>query len=300
MPKPKFSGASPALRSAALLWCVGLGLLTPQWVRAESVRIGGAGSAMGSIRALADTFQKSNPDFQFDLLPNSGSSGGFKAVKDGVLQIGLITRLPFAEEKANELQVVEYGRTPFIFIANKPDVKGLKYSDIIDIYAGRLSKWPDGRLVRLVLRPIKDTDTLILAKSSPEMRMALDVAHQRKGLSLAITADEAIELVARVPGSLSSSTLAVVARVPGSHVNIMAIDGVEPTLGNLKNGSYPYYKPLYLVYDSAKSSPLIHRFVDFVRSPQAQGLLGKWGSVPVSLTSSGGGAAKTTLAQGQR
>lgn len=300
MPKPKFSGASPALRSAALLWCVGLGLLTPQWVRAESVRIGGAGSAMGSIRALADTFQKSNPDFQFDLLPNSGSSGGFKAVKDGVLQIGLITRLPFAEEKANELQVVEYGRTPFIFIANKPDVKGLKYSDIIDIYAGRLSKWPDGRLVRLVLRPIKDTDTLILAKSSPEMKMALDVAHQRKGLSLAITADEAIELVARVPGSLSSSTLAVVARVPGSHVNIMAIDGVEPTLGNLKNGSYPYYKPLYLVYDSAKSSPLIHRFVDFVRSPQAQGLLGKWGSVPVSLTSSGGGAAKTTLAQGQR
>ena len=300
MPKPKFSGASPALRSAALLWCVGLGLLTPQWVRAESVRIGGAGSAMGSIRALADTFQKSNPDFQFDLLPNSGSSGGFKAVKDGVLQIGLITRLPFAEEKANELQVVEYGRTPFIFIANKPDVKGLKYSDIIDIYAGRLSKWPDGRLVRLVLRPIKDTDTLILAKSSPEMRMALDVAHQRKGRSLAITADEAIELVARVPGSLSSSTLAVVARVPGSHVNIMAIDGVEPTLGNLKNGSYPYYKPLYLVYDSAKSSPLIHRFVDFVRSPQAQGLLGKWGSVPVSLTSSGGGAAKTTLAQGQR
>ena len=300
MPIPKFSGASPALRSAALLWCVGLGLLTPQWVRAESVRIGGAGSAMGSIRALADTFQKSNPDFQFDLLPNSGSSGGFKAVKDGVLQIGLITRLPFAEEKANELQVVEYGRTPFIFIANKPDVKGLKYSDIIDIYAGRLSKWPDGRLVRLVLRPVKDTDTLILAKSSPEMRMALDVAHQRKGLSLAITADEAIELVARVPGSLSSSTLAVVARVPGSHVNIMAIDGVEPTLGNLKNGSYPYYKPLYLVYDSAKSSPLIHRFVDFVRSPQAQGLLGKWGSVPVSLTSSGGGAAKTTLAQGQR
>ena len=128
--------------------------------------------------------------------------------------------------------------------------------------------------------------------------MALDVAHQRKGLSLAITADEAIELVARVPGSLSSSTLAIVARASGSHVSIMAIDGVAPTLVNLKNGSYPYVKPLYLVHDSAKSSPLIHRFVDFVRSPQAQGMLEKWGSAPVSLISSG--TAKATLAQGQR
>lgn len=283
MPRLKLLRATPALRSAAFLLSVGLGLLTPQWVQAERVRIGGAGSAMGSMRALAEAFQKTHPDFQYELLPNAGSSGGIKAVVNGVLQIGLITRHSFAEEKANDLQVLEYGRTPLIFITNKPNVKGLKYSEITDIYAGRLNKWPDGQPVRLVLRPLKNADTLIFAKSSPEMNAALDAAHQRKGLTVAITADEAIEIVSRVPGSLCSSTLAV--------------DGVEPTLENLKNGRYPYYKPLYLTYDAAKSTALVNRFVEFVRSPQAQGLLAKWGSAPVVLASNGAGAAKAALAQ---
>ena len=297
MPRLKLLRATPALRSAAFLLSVGLGLLTPQWVQAERVRIGGAGSAMGSMRALAEAFQKTHTDFQYKLLPNAGSSGGIKAVVNGVLQIGLITRHPFAEEKANDLQVLEYGRTPLIFITNKPNVKGLKYSEITDIYAGRLNKWPDGQPVRLVLRPLKDADTLIFAKSSPEMNAALDAAHQRKGLTVAITADEAIEVVSRVPGSLCSSTLAVVSRVSNFHVGILAVDGVEPTLENLKNGRYPYYKPLYLTYDAAKSTALVNRFVEFVRSPQAQGLLAKWGSAPVVLASNGAGAAKAALAQ---
>lgn len=284
MPRLKLLRATPALRSATFLLSVGLGLLTPQWVQAERVRIGGSGSAMGSMRALAEAFQKTHPNFQYELLPNAGSSGGIKAVVNGVLQIGLITRHPFAKEKPNDLQVLEYGRTPLIFITNKPNVKGLKYSEITDIYAGRLNKWPDGQPVRLVLRPLKDADTLIFAKSSPEMNAALDAAHQRKGLTVAITADEAIEIVSRVPGSLCSSTLAV--------------DGVEPTLENLKNGRYPYYKPLYLTYDAAKSTALVNRFVEFVRSPQAQGLLAKWGSAPVVLTSSRAGAAKAVLAHG--
>ncbi len=284
MSPKKLSASARSWLSAALvvLWFVIL--LAPGLVRAERVLIGGAGSAMGSMRALADAFKKTHPDFQYEVLPNAGTSGGIKGVANGVLHIGLATRLPFENENASGIEVAEYARTPLLFVANKPDVKGLSYSDITDIYAGRLTKWPDGSPIRLVLRPVRDADTLIFSKSSPEMGMAIAAAHKRKGLSLAITSDETMEMVPRVKGSLCSTTLAVIARTPESQVNVMAINGVEPTLAHLKNGTYPYFKPLYVAHDPKRSSALVKRFVEFVRSTEGNGLLAQWGSVAVPKT----------------
>ena len=58
----------------------------------EVLRIGGTGSAIGTMKRLASAYGKSRPDVRIGLMPSIGSSGAVKAVSKGPPDIGLIAR----------------------------------------------------------------------------------------------------------------------------------------------------------------------------------------------------------------
>lgn len=265
--------------TASLLF-LGIGLWLPCWGNAEVVRIGGTGSGLATMSALAKAFQSRNPEFQFEIIPSLGSSGGIKAVSSGTIQIALSNRALKPAEAVAGLQADEYARTPFVFVTSKSGVKDLALTQIAAIYAGRQPQWHDGSPVRLVLRDFGDSDNTVIAAMSPEMKEAVLTAHKRKGLRIALNDQEGVDAVEELSGGFGASTLALV-RSENRRVNVLAVNGVEPTIENLKNGRYPYFKEMHLIHFDVNASVQVKKFLGFIRSSAGQGLMTQLGNLPV-------------------
>jgi phosphate transport system substrate-binding protein len=239
---------------------------------AQTLRVGGTGSALGTIRLMADAFaRQDSTQASLTIVPNLGSSGALRALQAGAIDVALASRSLKAEETAAGLVGFEYGRSPFVFVTSKPGVKNITAAMVADILSGRKASWPDGQPVRFVMRPQSDGDNVLLASFSPDIETALKIAHQRPGMVMAPTDQEAADEAERLPGSLAANTLALVL-AERRKLNVIAFDGKAPSAQALAAGSYPYFKRLLIVTRGAPSGAM-RQFIEFVKSPKGRAIL---------------------------
>jgi phosphate transport system substrate-binding protein len=150
-------------------------------------------------------------------------------------------------------------------------VRSLAPAEVADYLSGRKGFWPDGSPVRVVMRPISDGDNGYIAALAPAIGDALKLAHQRPGMVVATTDQEAADEAARLSGSLAFNTLALL-QTEQRRLNVVAFDGVAPTVKALAEGRYPHFKPLLIITREATSSAA-QRFIEFVKSPAGRALL---------------------------
>ena len=252
-------------------------MLTALPAAAETIKLGGTGSGLGTMQQLAEAYARKDPSTQVVIVPNLGSSGGVKALLAGAVDLAVISRAPKNTELAGGLVAYEYGRSPFVFVSHaKTSSDGISRRAAADYFSGRVANWPDGSPVRVVLRPTSDGDTELQAAFSPDMPAAVKAAHARPGMVIANTDQEAADETARLPGSLGTNTLALLYS-EDRRLRVLALDGVVPSVKSLADGTYPHHKPLYLLHRGNSVSPTALRFIDFVRSDEGRALLAKLG-----------------------
>lgn len=248
---------------------------------ADSIKIGGTGTALGSIKLLAQEFKRSRPEAQLIVTPSLGSTGAIRAVIAGAIDIGISARPVNDEELRQGASARTYARTPFVIAtAAKTSASGLTLTELTAIYSGTQTRWPDGSPLRLVVRPDADADTVLMRAFSPEMSQAISLALTRKGLRLADTDQDNIDALEKLPGSLGTSTLTQLA-TEGRAVKALALNGVAPTLQNLSNGSYPYFKTLHLV-TGPHPAPLAKDFVAYIQSAAGRAVLERSGNLALT------------------
>lgn len=269
------------LRTAALL--LGVVLALPAGSRAEELlRVSGTGTALGTMRRLGEAYAKANPASQIKVLTSVGSGGAFRAVAEGALELGISARPLKSEEYGLGLVALPYARTPFLFAAGpRSGATNLTPAEVVRIFRGEVTRWPNGERLRLVLRPRTDADTQILSAVSREIASAVEAAHGREGMLLAVTNQECNEILVRTPGALGLSSLAQV-RTEGLQLALLSWNGVAPTVENLASGAYPLEKTLYLVIKAPAKAP-IRRFVAFLASPAGRRILQEAGNLPLPL-----------------
>ena len=263
---------APAVLCAVLFLCPGLA------AAAEQIKIGGSGATLGAMRLLAREFSAHNPGIGITLVPNLGSSGGVKALTAGAIDLALTSRPLREKERPLGATQTEYARSPFVFaVSAKSKVAAVTRKELAEIYAGSRVKWPDGTLVRIVLRPNSDIDSDMVKGLSPEMARAVADAEKRAGVRVSITDQDAADDLEKIPGAIGPTTLALIASEKRA-LKALKLDGVEPTTHNGASGAYPYYKRMFLV-SQAKRSPAVERFSTFVLSPAGRRILtdnGHW------------------------
>jgi phosphate transport system substrate-binding protein len=272
MPHACLSAAGLPRRLFALLLLSCAAVAAP----AQDLKIGGTGAGLATMRLLGEAFARQNPGVTIEVLPSLGSGGGVKALLAGVVQVAVISRPLQEKEVAAGAVAQEYGRTPFVFASHRSTkVRGISVGDLVEIYAGRQERWPDGTPIRLVLRPVGDSDSEALKAISPAMREAKTAAEQRKGMLFAVTDQEAADALEKMPGSLGPITLAL-ALSERRELRILPLDGIAPDVRSLADGSYALYKTMLLV-TGPRSPAAAKAFVDFARSPAAREILVKNG-----------------------
>ena len=268
-----------AVKPAASLWVSGLLLLTllaPAAAGGERVRVGGTGSATRPIEVLAQAFHKKAGPNLVELVPSLGSRGGKKALLAGALDIAFVAEVPMPGEQGGRLIAREIARTPLVFATAKGNpVSCMTLQQVIDAYQGAMTTWPDGERLRLILRPEKDTDTLLLRSISPDMERAVDAAHARPGEIMAATDQDAAQALESTPGAFGMTTLALIV-AEQRPLKALSIDGVPPTPQTIADGTYPYFKPLYIA-TRGTPSPAAQRFLDFIWSKPGRKILARLG-----------------------
>lgn len=274
-PQPLRRSWRAAIGTAALLvLCGGAS------VRAEEIKIGGTGAALGSMHLLAEAYARGRPgaDIKITVLPSMGSGGGIKAVLAGAIQIGLSSRPLTAAELDAGAAEREYGRTPFVFATSTANqTRGLSTQQLVDIYAGQIDIWPDGTKMRLVMRPLGDSDSDLIKSLSPAMRAAQGAAEQRKGMQIAITDQDAANSIERIPGALGPSTLALIL-AEKRQLTALKLNGIAPSAASIADGSYPLQKRLWFVV-GPQTPAAAHEFIAFVGSTAGRAILlqtGHW------------------------
>ena len=65
-------------------------------------------------------------------------------------------------------------------------------------------------------------------------------------------------------------------------VKMLAIDGVEPDIANIANGTYPVTSGIYAIYRKGETNENVYKAVDFMLSPEGQKIVEESGYVPVN------------------
>lgn len=244
----------------------------PGLSQADGIKIGGSGGALGTMKLLAEAYKKAHPGTEITVLPSLGSGGGIKAMLGGAIEIAVSARpLEDAELRQGAVQRV-LGRTPFVFaVAASSPVSSITLQEVKAIFHGELVEWPDGTRIRLVLRPITESDTIIVKKMGDDMARAADAAHGRAGMLFAVTDQETAESLERIPGAFGTTTLAQIISEERA-LKALALNGMAPNPKTIRSGAYPYSKTFYLV---AGRSPgkTARRFIEFVFSERGRQIL---------------------------
>ena len=247
---------------------------------ADSIKIGGTGTGLGTMKLLVQEFKKSRPDAQLVVTSSLGSTGAIRAVLAGAVDIGISSRPVTAEENRQGASARAYARTPFVIATGaKNDSAGLTLDELVQIYSGKVTRWPDGSPIRLVVRPDSDADTIVMRAFSAEMSGAITAALARKGLRMADTDQDNADALEKLPGSLGTATLTQI-MAESRAIRPLTLDGVAPTLQSLAAGRYRYFKTLHLV-TGRNPSPLARDFVAYIRSPAGQAVLAGSGNLAI-------------------
>ena len=239
-------------------------------VGAETIRVAGMGGAVEGMRLAGEAFQKTHPQTNVAIVPGLGSRGGLKALQAGAVDV--VVSGPPAPAVEPGLLSVEFGRTPIIFATGslRPGA-GVTMADLVEIYSGRKTAWPDGSRLRVILRPNGDSDTVVLRALSPAMNRAIDDGFNLPGVKIAATDQDAADAIGSIPGAFGMSTLLHV-RAEARQLTPLPVAGVAPGLAALANGSYPYAKTLYLVR-RGEASVAVQQYLGFLASPAGRELL---------------------------
>ncbi len=264
-------------RSALAITClVWLGLALPAAAQETGLKIGGTGTTLETMRVLGAAFELDNPDVRVNVLSSLGSTGGIKATLSGAIDIGVSARPLTAAERALGAKAIAYARSPLVFATAKANgATAITTTTLLEIYSGKRASWPNGALIRMIMRPAGDVNSIVLKDMSAQMKAAVTAAEKRPGMLFAVTDQEALEQLEKVPGALGASSLAeVMSR--DSVLTALRLNGIDPSPESLADGTYPLQHTFYLVTGKTPSAA-VSRFVDFVLSETGRKILSETG-----------------------
>ncbi|OKH43309.1 ABC transporter substrate-binding protein [Calothrix sp. HK-06] len=228
---------------------------------------------------IAKRFESEHSGVRVDV-QSGGSSRGITDARQGTADIGLVSRALKPEEK--DLKAFSIARDGVTVILNKDNpVKSLTDKQIVDIYTGKVTNW----------RSVGGKDGNITVVNKAEGRSTLELfTHyfklQNKDIKAQVVIGEneqGIKTVAGNPNAIGYVSIGSAEQGAnnGVAIKLLPVNGVEATIANVQNGTFPISRPLNLV---TKTQPqgMAKQFIHFAESQQVSDIVKKQNFVLVS------------------
>lgn len=263
------------MKWAVLIFVVALGLLLVDWSggKSHTLDVIGSNSVQPFAELLAEEFNQKQRGFVVDV-QGGGSTVGVQATRDGIADIGMVSRSLKKEEQAEGFRAVTIARDGLAIVVHPSNpISGLSVKQIRAMFAGELTDWSQvggsGGPIRLIVREESSGTreafmTLVMGKGQRVSRKA--ISQDSNG---AIK-----ELVKEDRHSIGFMSLGLVTK----ELKALRVDDVSATVENVVTGTYPLVRP-FLFITKAEPSPEATKFIEYVLSPEAQAVLVREGLV---------------------
>lgn len=182
-----------------------------------------------------------------------------------------------AADKGVTLTQIPFSREAFVFVASQDNpVSGLTVEQIRSIYSGKINNWREvgGRDENIIpfQRPVNSgSQTVMLSKvmQGLEMRKPLET-ERASGMGGLV---RRVANYQNVTNALGYSFRFYASQMDKNEkLRLLSVNGVAPTVENIRNGSYPFTVDVYMV-TTGKPSANTQALIDWFLSPQGQKLV---------------------------
>jgi phosphate transport system substrate-binding protein len=248
---------------------------------ADRIVIDGSTGVSPLVTALAKAYREQNPAVTVEIGKGLGTKARIKALTNGSIDIAMASHGLVVDDLVRQgMAVQEIAKVAVVFGVNATvRATGLADRQICDIYSRRLVTWKELGGPDLAVAPRTRPDTEVDAEIVRErvgcltqLKMPDDVRVMSKG------GDMAKEL-AGTAGAIGMTTMTVVEQSQ-ARIKPLALNGIEPSVENVRSGAYRLTRDSFLVTKTA-SSPAVARFLEFVRSPEGKRVISANGAVPL-------------------
>lgn len=241
-----------------------------------TISMSGSTSMQKLAQALAEAFNAKYPGVT--VTPEfTGSSAGIEAVTAGTVDIGNSSRNLTDSEKAAGVVENVVAIDGIAVISNKEtNVAELTKQQLSDIYTGAITNWSE-------LGGGNEAIVVIGREAASGTRGAfeelLEVEDKCKYANELDSTGAVLAKVASTPGAIGYVSLDVV----DDTVTAMKLDGVEPTVENIKAGNYFLSRPFVMATkgEISEQSEAVQALFDYLKSDEGKALVEQVGLITV-------------------
>jgi phosphate transport system substrate-binding protein len=243
--------------------------------------IEGTGDSQALLREIAELFEERYPETTIQVPDSIGSSGGIKAVGTGKAELGRVARPLKEKERAYGLTYAVFAVSPVVLVVH-PSVEGvdnLTAEQIVGIYSGTLTDWQQlgGAAHKLypIGRETGDSSRIILEAHVPGFQEI-----QKPVAKVYYTTPETLQGIVDHEYTIGYVPMAM---IHNSGLHTIGIDGIAPSIENIRQNRYKMVAPLGIVYKKPLN-PLAKAFADFLSTPDVHEIIEEYGCLPVGET----------------
>lgn len=250
--------------------------------QAQTVRctFGGSSTVAPIVNDAIPLFEKENP--QYDVTYETlGSSVGLKGLLDGTLTLaGSSRELKQSELDAGLVPVVIALDGLSVVVNGDVTITNLDMQTLASIFAGEVTNWKDvGGKDEPIVLVVRDETSGTYGTFN---EMVLKAA-KKELTKNAVVAKENGELAAKVaatPGSIGYCGMAFGKTVEEAGGRVLSLNGIDPTVATVKDGTYPLGRNLYLA-TKGEAKGAEKEFIDFILGSKGQAAVEESGFIPV-------------------
>lgn len=240
----------------------------------DSIEISGSTTVLPIIQAAAEEYMRAKEGVRVDV-QGGGSSVGIEAVRNGVADIGMSSRELKPEEEEG-IEKIPIAVDAIAIIVNKSNpVESLTSEQVRKIFSGEITNWKEvggeDREIVVVNRDeasgTREAFSKLLMGESKFLKRAIVQPGSGQVRSIVSSTPEAI-------GYLSIGYVR-------DEAKIISLNGVKPTIDNIKNQSYQLVRTLYLL-TRGEPKGINSDFIEFVLSPKIQKEIVAKAYIPIS------------------
>ncbi len=224
-------------------------------------------------------------------IDGGGATRGIREVASGKAHLGGSCRLPLVirngdgsysvDSAENSVKMIPLGWDALVVITNPSNpVTKISEQQLRDVYTGKITNWRELGSPNDVPINLYALEGKISGVERTMRQLIFDNNDQEftSRAKLSPSSEKIEEIVEKDPNGLGVSGISS-ARL--RHLKMLSLNGTEPSSENIKNGTYKYYRLLFLVAGKQfTETPEVRDFVKFATSIEGQKVIEKSGTLP--------------------